>query len=604
MTRPTDWWVLDLGGDPTPGDPHAVRSLARQLADIAQESDDAQRAISRLRADQGLEQFVGQAAVAFLAKLGKLPGQLTKLSISYHAAATALTTYAPKLERAQGDADAALARGRTARRARDGARQSLSSAQSRERGAAAGVSRASSALPPDPAAVRAAVDQHSAAVAGVRASQSRLDDAERDLEQARRLAQQAKELRESAGRTAAHAVDQASDAGIQNESFWHKVTSVVASTWKDLVTICKIVVAVLGIVALILGGPIAWIVVAAAAVVLADTIAKYAQGKATLLDVALAALMCIPMTKGLTSLKSIGEGLTALKAMSGAERGAAALAKLTAAGEGLRGMVTMAPAALVNLATSAPVRLERMAATLAHADPVLAFNSGVAAFTDARAAGKGLFTALGEADTARYVAFRQGGIDAIAGRNAGDVVATARHAQAGGGYEGVDAWSATQTSSGQVYSTGTPYVGNYAAVGDHVAGAGKDAQVYNELVQVGRGGPGEYRPAITSFTAPGGLDVAQAPLRGNPQFSPGTHPGLPTGGVQTFFPHGLPTDLATAPVGTTVNGFTVTGRHTFDPSTLRPLDIPTNADYASTWSHYQSPVKIVRGLVGATGPQR
>ena len=51
----------------------------------------------------------------------------------------------------------------------------------------------------------------------------------------------------------------------------------------------------LGIVALIIGGPILGaIVLIAALVVLADTLNKYAKGQASLWDVAFAALDCIP----------------------------------------------------------------------------------------------------------------------------------------------------------------------------------------------------------------------------------------------------------------------------------------------------------------------
>ncbi len=539
MSRPTDWWVLDLPGDPTPGDPGAVRSLARQLGDVAQESEDAQRAISRLQAGRG--ELVGRAGEAFLSRLGKLPGQLDRLSSSYHSAATALLSYAPVLERAQGEADGALIRGRSARARRESARQALRSAETWEQGAASAAQSASSALPPDPAAVRAAVDNHRSAVLGVRAAHARVEEAQADLDQAQRLALQAKELRESAGRRAAHAVDQASDAGIKNESWWHKVKAVVANSWKDLVTICKIVVAVLGIVALILGGPIAWIVVAAAAVVLADTIAKYAQGKATLLDVALAALSCIPMTKGLTSLASIGKGLNAVKAMTNAERGAAALAKLGAAGEGLRGMVAMAPAAMVNLITSAPVRLERMAATLRHPDPVAAFNAGLAAYQEARAGGSGVFSALTDADAARAAGFRSAGARTIEAKYADDAAGIARHAQAGGGYEGVDAWHAGTAGSTETWTMGTPYTSNYAVLGDHVAGAGPDAAGYYSSVQVGRGGPtGEFRPTLTSFTVDPGVDRALAPVGGNPQFSPHLTPGQPTGATRGTSPGASP----------------------------------------------------------------
>ncbi|MFC9686249.1 DUF6531 domain-containing protein [Streptomyces sp. NPDC056948] len=76
---------------------------------------------------------------------------------------------------------------------------------------------------------------------------------------------------------------------------------------------CKVVVAVVGIVAMIIGGPILGaIVLIAAAVVLADTLYKYSKGQASLWDVGLAALDCIPGMKGLTTLGKLAKGAKAL----------------------------------------------------------------------------------------------------------------------------------------------------------------------------------------------------------------------------------------------------------------------------------------------------
>ncbi|MCL2734417.1 MAG: DUF6531 domain-containing protein, partial [Actinomycetia bacterium] len=88
---------------------------------------------------------------------------------------------------------------------------------------------------------------------------------------------------------------------IHNKHWWEKAVDWVADHWDDIVAACKIIVAVLGIVVMIIGGPLAWLVLAAAVIVLADTVMKYLQGKASLWDVLFAALDCIPMFKGLTT---------------------------------------------------------------------------------------------------------------------------------------------------------------------------------------------------------------------------------------------------------------------------------------------------------------
>jgi hypothetical protein len=90
-------------------------------------------------------------------------------------------------------------------------------------------------------------------------------------------------------------------------------------------------------VALIIGGPLAWVVFAAALVLLADAIMKYMNGEGSLWDVAWAALGAVPGTRGLTTLAALrntfrtsgalaagahvlGAGRTAVAQLAGAVR--------------------------------------------------------------------------------------------------------------------------------------------------------------------------------------------------------------------------------------------------------------------------------------------
>jgi hypothetical protein len=43
--RPSDWHVLDLDKDPTPGDPQRVRTLAKTLHDFADDVSEALRLV-------------------------------------------------------------------------------------------------------------------------------------------------------------------------------------------------------------------------------------------------------------------------------------------------------------------------------------------------------------------------------------------------------------------------------------------------------------------------------------------------------------------------------------------------------------------------------
>ncbi|MBY8879309.1 hypothetical protein [Actinacidiphila acidipaludis] len=161
--------------------------------------------------------------------------------------------------------------------------------------------------PPDSDQVRRSTRDLAAAKAQQAHAQQGVSSAQSALEATRRLAEQARGLREDAARRTVTRLHEASDAGIHNRHWWEKAVHWVADHWDEIVTVCKWIVAILGIVVMIIGGPLAWLVVAAALVVLADTVMKYIQGKATLWDVLFAALDCIPMTKGLTSLGKLAE---------------------------------------------------------------------------------------------------------------------------------------------------------------------------------------------------------------------------------------------------------------------------------------------------------
>jgi RHS repeat-associated protein len=156
------------------------------------------------------------------------------------------------------------------------------------------------------------------------------------------MAADARQMRDEAARETKSKIDEASDAGIQNRSWWEEVGDWFEDNWDTIVTVCKVVVAVLGIIAMIIGGPILGaIVLVAALVVLADTLYKYSKGQASLWDVAFAALDCIPGMKGLTTLgglaKGLKGGLAAVKGMKGGLKGMALAVR--GLGKNARGML-------------------------------------------------------------------------------------------------------------------------------------------------------------------------------------------------------------------------------------------------------------------------
>src|SRR5579875_1714674 len=93
-----DWSIL--GGNPTPGDPDAIRSIARTLRDLGDGVANQNRLLRSIGGDSE-SIWTGPAADAFRPHVAKLPGQLDKLTVSYHDAADALDGYWPRLESAQ-----------------------------------------------------------------------------------------------------------------------------------------------------------------------------------------------------------------------------------------------------------------------------------------------------------------------------------------------------------------------------------------------------------------------------------------------------------------------------------------------------------------------
>ncbi|MFF5369088.1 DUF6531 domain-containing protein [Streptomyces sp. NPDC013187] len=335
--------------DPTPGDPQRVRTLAKTLHDFADDVSDALRLVKGMAGEGTLLEWAGKSADVFKEDFADVPKNLKKLKKSYEMCGDALADFWPKLERAQSLADKALRKGREAR-------DSLSSAQSRLTSADSWVTRAGKeadkykddptgskgAEKPDEAKVRAATRDVQHARSAQAKAQSDVSDAQDALAAAKKMAADARKMRDEAAREAKSKIDEASDAGIQNRSWWEEVGDWFVDNWDTIVAVCKVVVAVVGIVAMIIGGPILGaIVLIAAAVVLADTLYKYSKGRASLWDVGFAALDCIPGMKGLTTLGGLAKGLkggaAAMKGLRGGLKGMGLAVR--GLGKNARGMI-------------------------------------------------------------------------------------------------------------------------------------------------------------------------------------------------------------------------------------------------------------------------
>jgi hypothetical protein len=313
VARPTDWNVLDLTADPVPGDPWNVKALGAGMGGLGDVAADAARGVRGLLGDHAAMNWIGAAGDAFRDAIGKFPGQLDKVADSYHQCSAALTTYAAALDGAQAQADKALAQARPLFTQVSTLQGQLASANAANTSAANGVHTLDAATAPKPQALAAATKAAATAQSTVTALNSQLSGPEAQLAALKTLATQAAGLRDTAADTAVRKINAATDAGIPPDSFWHKLGEICSAVWNGLVLVAKIVSLIGGLVLLIVGGPL-WLiiaVVAAGLIILADTLYKVSQGKATWTDVAWAVLACIPMTKGLSSLAEISDAFKA-----------------------------------------------------------------------------------------------------------------------------------------------------------------------------------------------------------------------------------------------------------------------------------------------------
>ncbi|MDH6217754.1 hypothetical protein [Streptomyces pseudovenezuelae] len=345
MARPADWHNLDLHDDPTPGDPYEVKLQGQRYKLFVEDISTALKGMRSASKDSALQDAAGKAMDAFKGRIGKLPGQLQKLHDSYDVVASALATYAGKLEHCQTTADHALAKARTLR-------GDLSKAQSRLAGAIAAASNAKSAQSklenpagdtpaPDPDKVRRATRDARHANEHRQATQGQVDHLHTQLAELRTKAENAGKDQDKAVTKLVQDIHEASDAGIHNKKWYEKADEWFADHWDDIVTGCKFVVAIAGIVALFVAAP--WLVIliaAAALVVLADTVVKFTQGKAGWGDLVFAILDCIPLVGKLAMLAKAGKLLGGFKMalrVRKAEIAASRLIKVWRMGEDLKG---------------------------------------------------------------------------------------------------------------------------------------------------------------------------------------------------------------------------------------------------------------------------
>jgi hypothetical protein len=81
--RPADWYVLDLDGDPTPGDLYTIDGMAARFLSLASDAGEAAGRLRSLAGDEAVVSWAGSSGDAYREEIGGLPRDLDKLSHSY-----------------------------------------------------------------------------------------------------------------------------------------------------------------------------------------------------------------------------------------------------------------------------------------------------------------------------------------------------------------------------------------------------------------------------------------------------------------------------------------------------------------------------------------
>ncbi|MGW7488462.1 putative T7SS-secreted protein [Streptomyces sp. NPDC054786] len=347
MSRPTDWHNLDLSSDPTAGDPVEIKRQGHHYKNFVADVEEVRRALKNASNDSVIKEAAGKAMESFKDNIGKLPGQLDKLHDSYDRLSHALLKYAGKVDTAQASADSALSKARVLR-------GDLDKAQDRLKTASQEADRMSSAKdrvkdpagggdppPPDSSKVREAVRNAKYADQQQTAAEGQVSNLKSQLAELKAKAERAGDAHRDATTEFVHDIEGASDAGIQNKAWYEKVADWVDQHWDTIITVCKIFVAIVGVILLFCtAGWLLAIFAVAALLVLADTIRKFANGKAGWGDLLFAVLDCIPVVGRFAMLAKAGKLLggmsTALK-VAKIERSMRGVAKVWRWGGHLKG---------------------------------------------------------------------------------------------------------------------------------------------------------------------------------------------------------------------------------------------------------------------------
>ncbi len=259
MSRPTDWHVVDLGGDPTPGESWGVRALLGAYGSIATTASEVSTIVEAINTISRSGIWIGQAGDAFRTKIDSLPDDARKCADSYGIARDAMTRWASTIDDTRARADTGLNQARTAQADLEAAQHALTAALAAQSSASSTLRRTENlydlyrdATPPAGVnvptdwQVRQARNGAASASSSVSHAVGEQAAAQARLDAAKRLVQEANTDYEDGARVIVAQIEQAKDAGVRADNWWESIYH--SDGWKVIVAVVTVVVIVAAIV--------------------------------------------------------------------------------------------------------------------------------------------------------------------------------------------------------------------------------------------------------------------------------------------------------------------------------------------------------------------
>lgn len=316
MSRPTDWHVVDLGSDPTPGDYWDVRALGTKYGEIAEVAGDVSRIVTAVQDTSGEGAWLGKAGDTFRTNLDTLPEDVKKCAKSYGIARDAMSAWATTMQDSQSKADRGLNDARVAQADLTSAQAALSTALANQQSANSDYDRMDklstqykTTEPPSGVTVptdwqmRQSANARYSAGQAVGSAQSSVASAQSALDAAKRLVMEAKGDYEDGARTVVQKIDDAKDAGVRADSWWEKIYH--SDAWKVIVAVVTVIVIVGAIV--LSGGAALAVMIVGGAILLSNSLMAFMSGDMSFGELVLDVLLTV--IPGGKILSVLGKGL-------------------------------------------------------------------------------------------------------------------------------------------------------------------------------------------------------------------------------------------------------------------------------------------------------